>query len=81
MPRSRLIEQLTKGLNGKLTLVSAPAGFGKTTLITDWLSQLELSIAWVSLDEDDSDPQQFFNYIAAAIRPFPANLTTQKQPC
>lgn len=73
MPRSRLIEQLTKGLNGKLTLVSAPAGFGKTTLITDWLSQLEHSIAWVSLDEDDSDTQQFFSYVAAATRPFPSN--------
>ena len=71
VPRSRLVEQLTKGLLGKLTLVSAPAGFGKTTLITDWLSQIGHSIAWVSLDEDDSDPQQFFSYVAAAIRPFP----------
>ncbi len=76
VPRSHLIEQLTKGINGKLTLLSAPAGFGKTTLITDWLSQLELSIAWVSLDEDDSNPQQFFTYIAAAIHPFLANLQT-----
>lgn len=76
VPRSHLIEQLTKGINGKLTLLSAPAGFGKTTLITDWLSHLELSIAWVSLDEDDSEPQQFFNYIEAAIHPFLANLQT-----
>ncbi|MCA9956139.1 MAG: AAA family ATPase, partial [Anaerolineales bacterium] len=76
VPRSRLIEQLTRGLNGKLTLLSAPAGFGKTTLITAWLSQLELPIAWVSLDEDDSDPQQFFSYIAAALHPFIANRQT-----
>lgn len=76
VPRSRLIEQLTRGINGKLTLLSAPAGFGKTTLITDWLSHLELSIAWVSLDEDDSEPQQFFNYIEAAIHPFLANHQT-----
>ena len=76
VPRSRLIEQLTKGLNGKLTLLSAPAGFGKTTLITDWLSQLEHSIAWVSLDEEDSDTQQFFRYVATATRPFPSNPQT-----
>jgi LuxR family maltose regulon positive regulatory protein len=76
VPRSRLTDQLTKGLNGKLTFVSAPAGFGKTTLITDWLSQLEHSIAWVSLDEDDSNPQQFFSYVAAAIRSFSSDLQT-----
>jgi len=62
---------LNAGLHGKLTLASAPAGFGKTTLITDWLSHLNRPVGWVSLDEDDSDPQQFFRYLAAAIRPFP----------
>ena len=76
VPRSRLIEQLIKGLNGNLTLLSAPAGFGKTTLITAWLSQIERPVAWVSLDEDDSDPQQFFNYVAEAIRPFAPNGQT-----
>ena len=86
VPRPRLIEQLSNGLNGKLTLLSAPAGFGKTTLITDWLFQIERPEAWVSLDEDDSDPQQFFSYVAAAIRPFPdiqnslTNLLQSPQP-
>jgi LuxR family maltose regulon positive regulatory protein len=74
--RKRLLDKLSEGLPGKLTLASAPAGFGKTTVITEWLSQIDRHVAWVSLDEDDSDPQQFFKYIAAAIRPFAANLQT-----
>ncbi|MBE2224928.1 MAG: AAA family ATPase, partial [Anaerolineae bacterium] len=80
IPRPHLIEKLKWGLQCKLTLISAPAGFGKTTLITEWLSQRERPVGWVSLDEDDSDPQQFFSYVAAAIRPFPKsqhNLTNQ----
>ena len=70
--RSRLLKKLNEGLRqGKLTLASAPAGFGKTTTITAWLAQLDRPVGWVSLDEDDSDAQQFFSYVAAAIRPFP----------
>ena len=86
VPRTRLLNKLNAGLHGKLTMVSAPAGFGKTTVITDWLSQMDRPVAWVSLDEDDSDPQQFFSYVAAAIRPFPdsqhnlANLLQSPQP-
>jgi len=76
VPRTRLLNKLNAGLHGKLTLASAPAGFGKTTLITDWLSQLDLPVGWVSLDEDDSDPQQFFSYVAAALRPFPDSSNT-----
>ena len=82
VPRTRLLQKLNAGLHGKLTVASAPAGFGKTTLITAWLSQLDRPVGWVSLDEDDSDPQQFFRYVAAAIRPFPdsqQNLTNQLQ--
>ena len=68
--RKRLLNKLNEGMPGKLTLASAPAGFGKTTVITEWLSQMDRQVAWVSLDGDDSDPQQFFSYVAAAIRPF-----------
>ena len=68
VPRSRLIEKLDKGLAEKLTLVSAPAGFGKTTLVTAWLAQVERPYAWLSLDEDDNDLSRFFTYAAAAVQ-------------
>lgn len=74
--RPRLIEKLKddfyKGGNfsRKLTLISAPAGYGKTTLITEWLGQLSIvhSVAWLSLDEQDNDPTLFLKYLIAAIR-------------
>jgi LuxR family maltose regulon positive regulatory protein len=76
IPRPRLIEKLNRGLKGRLTLVSAPAGFGKTTLITDWLNQL-LSLShgyraehctWLSLDQHDNEPVRFFQYFIGAIQ-------------
>ena len=73
--RPRLIARLNKGLclGCKLTLVSAPAGFGKTTLVTEWLSNKEgdvssRAVAWLSLDEEDSDPARFFAYLIAALQ-------------
>lgn len=66
--RPRLIDRLNGGLHGKLTLVSAPAGCGKTTLITEWISANELQVAWLSLDEVDSAPVRFLNYIVAALQ-------------
>jgi LuxR family maltose regulon positive regulatory protein len=66
--RARLVERLQPGLNGKLTLISAPAGFGKTTLLTDWLQQVAHSVAWVSLDERDADPWTFLAYLVAALQ-------------
>lgn len=52
-------------------MVSAPAGYGKTTLITEWVDQVveDWQVCWFSLDQDDNDPQQFFNYLAAATKP------------
>ncbi len=71
VPRPHLIEKLNAGLTGKLTLVSAPAGYGKTTLVSEWIAQIQgdTAVCWLSLDEDDSDPQTFFHYLAAAVRP------------
>ena len=66
--RPRLLEQLSAGLNCKLTLISAPAGFGKTTLLTEWVHQLDSAVAWLSLDEDDNDPARFWMYVVAAIQ-------------
>ncbi len=66
--RQRLVERLNAGLNGKLTLISAPAGFGKTTLISEWISACGRPTAWLSLDERDSDVTRFLNYFIAAIQ-------------
>jgi len=68
VPRPRLIEKLNQGLNGKLTLVSAPAGFGKTTLVLDWLQQQDQLVAWLSLDKNDHDPRRFLMYVIAALQ-------------
>jgi LuxR family maltose regulon positive regulatory protein len=66
--RPRLIEQLNTGLDRKLTLVSAPAGFGKTTLVVDWLDRVESPCTWLSLDEADNDPVRFMTYLIAALQ-------------
>ena len=68
VPRARLIERLNEGLHGKLTLISAPAGFGKTTLVGEWLATGERPVAWLSLDEGDSDPTRFLAYLVAALQ-------------
>src|ERR671920_361667 len=67
VPRSRLHERLDEGARRDLTVVSAPAGFGKTTLLADWSQRSELPVAWVSLDERDDDPARFLLYLIAAI--------------
>lgn len=68
VPRPRLIEKLNVGLDGKLTLVSAPAGFGKTTLVATWILAGERPSAWLSLDERDNDLMRFWHYLLAAFR-------------
>src|SRR5919112_951400 len=65
--RSRLYARLDEGARRDLTVVSAPAGFGKTTLVADWSRQCGLPVAWVSLDERDDDPIRFLSYLLAAI--------------
>jgi LuxR family transcriptional regulator, maltose regulon positive regulatory protein len=66
--RPRLSERLNEGLHRKLTLVSAPAGFGKTTLISAWIALCDRQVAWLSLDEGDSDPTRFVTYLVAALQ-------------
>ena len=66
--RPRLTERLNEGLHHKLTLVSAPAGFGKTTLISEWIAGCERPSAWLSLDEGDNDLPRFLAYLVAALR-------------
>ena len=66
--RSHLYKRLDEGLMCKLTLVSAPTGFGKSTLVTGWLSERNQHVAWLSLDQGDNDPVRFWMYLIAAIQ-------------
>ena len=66
--RSHLIDQLNEGVSRKLTLISAPAGFGKTTLLSEWIAQGSQSVAWISLDKSENDPVQFIHYLIAAVQ-------------
>jgi LuxR family transcriptional regulator, maltose regulon positive regulatory protein len=68
--RPRLAERLNPESGRKLTLITAPAGFGKTTLLGEWVAGRsdERSIAWASLDEGDNDPARFLSYLVAALR-------------
>jgi LuxR family maltose regulon positive regulatory protein len=72
--RPRLIERLNAGLHCRLTLVSAPAGFGKTTLVSEWVAGCERPAAWLSLDEGDNDPTRFLAYLVAALQTIAANI-------
>ena len=71
--RPALLTQLGKVISDpdtftyKITLISAPAGYGKTTLVTDWLVNFECKVAWLSLDEEDNDPARFLTYLIAAF--------------
>jgi LuxR family maltose regulon positive regulatory protein len=74
VPRPRLLERLNAGANRKLTLISAPAGFGKTTLVAEWLNNLERPFTWLSLDEGDNDPVRFITYLVAALQKIDGNV-------
>ena len=73
--RPRLLSLLDAGRRQKLLLVSAPAGFGKTTLITEWIRRVQAEpgdakprFAWLTLDEHDNDPVRFLTYLIAALQ-------------
>src|SRR5918998_3757775 len=66
--RSRLLERLNEGMHRKLTLISAPAGFGKSTLLSAWVAACGRPTAWLSLDEGDNDPSRFLTYLIAALQ-------------
>ena len=72
--RPRLVDQLNRGLECKLTLVSAPAGYGKTTLVSSWLSQCPYPAAWISLDEGDNDLVRFLSYLVAGLQSIHAEI-------
>ncbi|MEZ4710178.1 MAG: LuxR C-terminal-related transcriptional regulator [Caldilineaceae bacterium] len=66
--RPRLLERLQKGVQRRLTLISAPAGFGKTTLISAWVTSRRQPTAWLSLDAEESNPIRFLIYLIAALQ-------------
>ena len=69
VPRGDLVERLRQGLHRRLNLLAAPAGWGKTSLLAEWLdAEDEVSFAWLTLDEDDNDPTRFWAYVSAALR-------------
>ena len=74
VPRPRLIERLDEGLHRRLSLVSAPAGFGKSTLLGEWVAGCERRAAWLSLDERDNDPTRFLAYLVAALQTIAPNV-------
>ncbi|WP_182914376.1 LuxR C-terminal-related transcriptional regulator [Paenibacillus sp. 1011MAR3C5] len=67
VPRPRLMRKLDEGLHAKLTLVSAPAGYGKTTALSDWVKQSSALAAWISLDKLDNDWSQFWSCMITSI--------------
>ena len=71
-----LIERLNEGLSSgrKLTLISASAGFGKTTLVSEWLADRKRPVAWLLLDEGDNDPTRFLTYLVAALQTIASNI-------
>jgi LuxR family maltose regulon positive regulatory protein len=76
VPRPRLVERLNEELQSgcKLILISASAGFGKTTLLGEWIGHLGKPVAWLSLEKEDNDPGRFWAYVLAAIRTIQPDL-------
>src|SRR6202165_4349013 len=72
--RPRLLERLREGLHRNLSLISAPAGFGKTTLVSEWVLGCERPAAWLSLDKGENDPTRFLTYLVAALQMIAANI-------
>ena len=68
IPRARLIERLNAGLSGHVTLLSAPAGFGKTTLLVEWVQTIDRRTAWLSLDDNDNELRVFVHALTTALQ-------------
>jgi LuxR family maltose regulon positive regulatory protein len=73
--RQRLIDKLNLSVSLPLTVITAPAGYGKSTLVSQWLEENEVQGSWLSLDDSDNDPRQFYAYLLCALRElFPNNF-------
>jgi LuxR family maltose regulon positive regulatory protein len=80
--RPRLSGRLSRGAESRLTLISAPAGFGKTTLLAEWLAATptERSVAWLSLEESDSQPASYWTYLITALQAVVPGVGTSALP-
>jgi len=78
--RHHLMEQLNTSIHSKLILISAPVGFGKTTLISEWLNSNNILTAWLSLDEADNDLTRFQTYLVAALKTIAPNIGENAMP-
>jgi LuxR family maltose regulon positive regulatory protein len=74
--RARLYEAIDEGLRSKLTIVSAPAGFGKTTLLASWAQRRKQHTAWISLDPTDNTPAQFWSYLIGSLQSLKPGIGT-----
>lgn len=72
--RAGLVERLWQGVAGPLTLVSAPAGYGKTTLLAQWRASTSVPVVWLSLEPEDNEPALFFTYLIAALQTLDPHL-------
>ncbi|MGB7116526.1 MAG: hypothetical protein WBD56_10310, partial [Anaerolineales bacterium] len=77
--RPRLIERLDAGMQGKITLISAPAGYGKSTLVSEWIAHAKIPVVWFSLDASENDITQFFIYLIAALQQINPNIGVDVQ--
>jgi ATP/maltotriose-dependent transcriptional regulator MalT len=77
--RPRLTNRINEGLARKLTLISAPAGFGKTTLLSDWFLTTRRRVTWLSLEQADNDPTRFWAYFLAALQMLQEDLVKDAQ--
>ena len=75
--RPGLIMKLNEGLDCRLILLSAPAGYGKSTLLSEWSETVERPVAWLSLEEADNDPKRFFSYLISAVQQIDSSFGIQ----
>ena len=72
--RQRLLNRLSQGIERKLTLVSGPAGFGKTTLLSAWVAELQRPVGWISLDAADNDWSSFVSFLIKGLQNISAGI-------
>lgn len=77
--RPRLIQRLQQGMEKTLILLSAPIGYGKSTLLSDWLTSYAIPVAWLSLEAQDNEPVRFLSYLLAALQTYDAHLSVAKR--